>query len=62
MTILQARSSIGAGERGENVTAGGAGFRYHDARRDGLQMGVDVAEGTDDHELYVVIGNAWLRP
>jgi hypothetical protein len=49
-------------ERSENVTAGGAGFRYLVARRYGLQMGVDVADGPDDTVLYVVFGNAWLRP
>ena len=58
----EARSSIGARERSENVTAGGAGFRYLVARRYGLQMGVDVADGPDDTVLYVVFGNAWLRP
>jgi len=58
----EARSSIGARERSENVTAGGAGFRYLVARRYGLQMGVDVAGGPDDTVLYVVFGNAWLRP
>jgi hypothetical protein len=58
----EARSSLGALERSENVTAGGAGFRYLIARRYGLQMGVDVADGPDDTVLYVVFGNAWLRP
>src|SRR5688572_2695229 len=58
----EARSSIGASERSENVTAGGAGFRYLIARRYGMQMGIDVADGPDDTVLYVVFGNAWLRP
>jgi len=58
----EARSSIGARERSENVTAGGAGFRYLIARRYGMQMGVDIADGPDDTVLYVVFGNAWLRP
>ena len=58
----EARSSIGTRERSENVTAGGAGFRYLVARRYGMQMGVDVADGPDDTVLYVVFGNAWLRP
>ena len=58
----EARSSIGARERSENVTAGGAGFRYLIARRYGMQMGVDIADGPDDTVLYVVFGSAWLRP
>lgn len=49
-------------ERSENITAGGAGFRYLIARRYGMQMGIDVADGPDDTVLYVVFGNAWLRP
>ena len=58
----EARSSLTAGERSENLTAGGVGFRYLIARRYGMQMGVDVAGGPDDTVLYVVFGNAWLRP
>jgi hypothetical protein len=57
-----ARSSIGAEERSENVTAGGAGFRYLIARSHGMHMGLDVAVGPDDPVFYVVFGNAWLRP
>ena len=58
----EARSSLAASERSENVTAGGAGFRYLIARRYGMQMGVDIAGGSDGTVLYVVFGNAWLRP
>jgi len=58
----EARGTISAVERRENVSAGGAGFRYLVARRYGLQMGVDIADGPDDTVLYVVFGNAWLRP
>ena len=58
----EARLATGPGERSENVTAGGAGFRYLVARRYGMQMGIDVAGGPDDTVLYVVFGNAWLRP
>jgi len=58
----EARGSIGTLARSENVTAGGAGFRYLIARRYGMQMGVDIADGPDDTVLYVVFGNAWLRP
>jgi len=58
----EARLSAGARERSENVSAGGAGFRYLIARRYGMQMGVDVAGSADDTVVYVVFGNAWLRP
>ena len=58
----EARSSIGAGDRSESVTAGGAGFRYLIARRYGMQIGLDVAGGPDDTVFYVVFGSAWLRP
>jgi hypothetical protein len=58
----EAQSSIGALDGSENAAAGGAGFRYLVARRYGLQMGIDVADGPDDTVLYVVFGNAWLRP
>jgi hypothetical protein len=58
----EARSSLAGSERSENLTAGGAGFRYLIARRYGMQMGIDVADGPDDTVLYVVFGNAWLRP
>ena len=58
----EARSSLTAGGRSENLTAGGVGFRYLIARRYGMQIGVDVAGGPDDTVLYVVFGNAWLRP
>jgi hypothetical protein len=57
-----ARSDISAGDREETVSAGGAGFRYLIARKHGLHMGVDVAAGPDDPIVYVVFGNAWLRP
>jgi hypothetical protein len=38
------------------------GFRYLIARSYGMQIGLDVAGGPDDTVLYVVFGNAWLRP
>jgi hypothetical protein len=56
-----ARSSS-ATDRVESVTAGGAGFRYLIARRYGLHLGLDVAGSPDDRAIYVVFGNAWLRP
>ena len=44
------------------VVTGGAGFRYELARKYGLHTGVDVAFGPDATALYVVFGNAWMRP
>ncbi len=54
--------SSSATDRVESVTAGGAGFRYLIARRYGLHLGLDVAGSSDDRAIYVVFGNAWLRP
>jgi hemolysin activation/secretion protein len=57
-----ARSDIAGQDRDKSVAAGGAGFRYLIARKHGLHMGIDVAFGPDNPVLYVVFGNAWLRP
>lgn len=46
----------------KSVTAGGVGFRYMIARKHGLHMGLDVGFGPDNPILYVIFGNAWLRP
>ncbi len=51
-----------AGDSHEDVFAGGAGFRYLIARRHGLHVGLDVATGPDGGALYVIVGNAWMRP
>jgi hypothetical protein len=56
-----ARSSI-VQDRQASVTSGGAGFRYLIARRYGLHLGLDVAASADDSAIYVIFGNAWLRP
>jgi outer membrane translocation and assembly module TamA len=58
----ESRASLGARDRDESVTAGGAGFRYLIARRHGMHIGIDVAGGDDDTVFYVVFGSAWLRP
>jgi hypothetical protein len=60
--VGEARVTTTQGESGESVTAGGAGFRYLVARRYGLHLGIDIAGGAGDTVLYVVFGNAWLRP
>lgn len=60
--VGEARSALAGSERSEDLGAGGLGFRYLIARRYGMQMGIDVADGPDDTVLYVVFGNAWLRP
>jgi hypothetical protein len=57
-----ARSDIAGQDRDKSVAAGGAGFRYLIARKHGLHMGIDVAFGPDNPIVYVVFGNAWLRP
>ena len=44
------------------MSAAGVGVRYLLARQHGLHMGVDVAQGPDGPVLYVVFGNAWIRP
>jgi len=56
-----ARSSL-VRARESSVTSGGAGFRYLIARRYGLHLGLDVAGSVDDTAIYVIFGNAWLRP
>jgi len=56
-----ARSSV-VRDRESSVTSGGAGFRYLIARRYGLHLGLDVAGSADDTAIYVIFGNAWLRP
>jgi hypothetical protein len=56
------RSDLFADDKDKTVTAGGAGFRYLIARKHGLHMGMDVAFGPDDPVLYVIFGNAWMRP
>jgi hypothetical protein len=57
-----ARADIGQQDRNKTVVAGGAGFRYMIARKHGLHMGLDLAFGPDNPVVYVVFGNAWLRP
>ena len=58
-----ASGGAAVGERDKTVVAGGAGVRYLLARKHGLHLGLDVATGPDDKQIfYVVFGNAWLRP
>lgn len=40
-------------------TTRGAGFRYTIARALGLDVGIDWAEGPDDHAFYLQVGSAW---
>ena len=49
-------------ERKLGVGAGGLGFRYELARKYQMHMGVDVGYGPDGPALYIVFGNAWIRP
>ena len=50
------------GDRAQEVTAGGVGFRYEIARKYGLHMGIDVAWSQDGPAWYVQVGSAWARP
>ena len=43
----------------DTIISKGAGLRYLIARKLGLQMGVDVAQGPDDTALYIQFGSAW---
>ena len=52
-------------ERVDNPTtavAGGGGFRYEVARRYGMHVGLDVANGPDGATYYIQWGSAWARP
>ena len=44
---------------GQTVGAGGVGFRYRLARKQGLQAGIDIARGPDDTAIYLTVGSAW---
>lgn len=57
-----ARAEFAQQDRDKTVVAGGAGFRYQIARKHGLHMGMDIAFGPDNPVVYVIFGNAWLRP
>ena len=46
-------------ETSQTVGAGGLGFRYRLARKQGLQAGVDVARGPEDTSIYLTVGSAW---
>ena len=46
-------------ETGQTVGAGGLGFRYRLARKQGLQTGIDIARGPEDTSIYLTVGSAW---
>jgi len=46
-------------ETSQTVGAGGLGFRYRLARKQGLQAGVDIARGPEDTSIYLTVGSAW---
>lgn len=54
--------SEGDSARSDQVTAGGAGFRYELARSHGLHVGADFATGPTGGVLYIQFGSAWVRP
>jgi len=45
--------------KGQTVGAGGLGFRYRLARKQGLQAGIDIARGPEDTSVYIMVGSAW---
>jgi hypothetical protein len=49
-------------DRDQHAFTEGLGFRYELARKFGLHGGLDVARGPEEGAIYVVLGNAWLRP
>jgi hypothetical protein len=46
-------------EEGESASAWGAGFRRLVARRLGIYMGIDVAQGPEETAFYIQAGSAW---
>lgn len=56
------RNEGGQNRAAQEVSTRGLGFRYEIARKYGLHMGVDVAQGPDGPAWYVQFGSAWLRP
>jgi hypothetical protein len=46
-------------ETSQTVGAGGLGFRYRLARKQGLQTGIDIARGPEDTSIYLTVGSAW---
>jgi hypothetical protein len=45
--------------QGTDTVAKGVGFRYLIARRLGMYIGIDWAWSTQDHAVYLQVGNAW---
>ncbi|MFC1720269.1 BamA/TamA family outer membrane protein [Pseudomonadota bacterium] len=46
-------------DSGQTIGAGGLGFRYRLARKQGLQAGIDIARGPQDTSVYLTVGSAW---
>jgi hypothetical protein len=46
----------------QDVSSGGAGFRYELARKFGLHAGIDVAHSPGTTAVYFQVGSAWFRP
>ena len=44
---------------GETASAWGGGFRRLVARRLGIYMGIDVAQGPEETAFYIQTGSAW---
>lgn len=68
--LIRLLGFIGAGRTSDNSSAlsesssrvtQGIGFRYHIARRYGLDMGLDIAQGPEETVWYITAGSAWGR-
>jgi hypothetical protein len=58
----RATGFAGVGWAGDDaVFAGGLGLRYRIARRLGMDVGIDVAQGPEDTVFYIQFGRAWRR-
>ena len=55
---MAAKSASDLGTAPSRVARGG-GIRYHVARKLGMHVGIDVADGPEDTHWYLTLGQAW---
>ncbi|MDB6178176.1 BamA/TamA family outer membrane protein [Paracoccus sp. Z330] len=48
-------------EAEDGIWTYGAGIRYRIARKLGLDVGLDIAKGPEEHIVYIQFGHAWSR-
>lgn len=60
--VGETRLERGRSTLSQDVSAGGAGFRYEIARKFGMHVGIDVAHSPGTNAFYIIVGNAWFRP